>query len=925
VALWIATLAGHSNAAPGDLDPDLGGFGTGGSISTPGFQVNAAVIDAEGRLVLAGTRLGNFFVERRSGPRSASSQSVSVPISGGSDARAVAIAPDGKIVVAGFRPDQQDFALARLNPDLTPDGSFSGDGIQVLQLADGAGSSQANGVVVQTLCGPPPRGCDHRITAVGFAWIGGVLFGDPDFAAARLNEDGTLDASFDGDGKWTKDFDGQPDRAYAVVAQSDGKLLIGGVARIGTVLPDDDFAILRLNLDGSTDSSFGPGLGLGGAFGLSTGGHDGATSLAIGPDGKIVLAGDLFGQYVEVVRLTPNASEGVDSTFGDNGRVFFTPPGGGEIRANAVVVQGDGKVVVAGGGETIAPFLLRYTDAGQPDPSFGTGGRATSPNGSGSISAWRALVLQSDGMLVAAGASRAERYRWGGALDSGGILSLRFDPAHSGSEATGLAAAPDGRLVAAGKVFVGGGYRTALARFLTSYRDGLDPSFDGDGRALYDSGGSSEEPRALALQTDGKAVTVGQIFNPLPVPNLNFLVRRANPEGTPDLACDADGRNALDFGSSRDDTAAAVALGPDNRIYAAGTVIGPSGTGDFGLVRFDTGCLVDPIGSAVLQEYKFRFDLGAEESVGGLVLQTTGLPVLAGVSAGQIVLVRVVVNRLGFVFLDSGFGLSGRASLDLGSNEGVSGLAQQADGKLIVSGTVDRPGSSGSDFFVARLTPNGQLDAAFGSGGVAFADFGGIDTARALAVRADGTIALAGDTNGPGGIQFAVAQFTPSGSPDAAFHGNGRAVLKLAGQDVAQAITFVGGQRLVVGGYSAVFNLRQFMLAAFETTPLPDLDDDGITDVLDTCPYYPDPGQADTDLDRRGDACECTDQNGDGLNTVADLIAINVAIFDPAQMTPLCDGNNDGRCNVSDILAANVEIFSPGSTSTCARQPVPGP
>jgi len=65
--------------------------------------------------------------------------------------------------------------------------------------------------------------------------------------------------------------------------------------------------------------------------------------------------------------------------------------------------------------------------------------------------------------------------------------------------------------------------------------------------------------------------------------------------------------------------------------------------------------------------------------------------------------------------------------------------------------------------------------------------------------------------------------------------------------------------------------------------------------------------------------------NGDGRNTVSDLVAINVAIFNPALVTPLCDGNNDGKCDVNDIIAANTEIFSPGNTSTCARQPVPGP
>lgn len=105
-----------------------------------------------------------------------------------------------------------------------------------------------------------------------------------------------------------------------------------------------------------------------------------------------------------------------------------------------------------------------------------------------------------------------------------------------------------------------------------------------------------------------------------------------------------------------------------------------------------------------------------------------------------------------------------------------------------------------------------------------------------------------------------------------------------------------------------------------------DTDCDGIGDATDKCPFIAgDNQQADTDGDGRGNACECGDQNGDGRNTVTDLVAISAAIFTPALATPLCDTNNDGLCNVSDIVGGNVEIFSLGNTSTCARQPVPGP
>jgi hypothetical protein len=102
-------------------------------------------------------------------------------------------------------------------------------------------------------------------------------------------------------------------------------------------------------------------------------------------------------------------------------------------------------------------------------------------------------------------------------------------------------------------------------------------------------------------------------------------------------------------------------------------------------------------------------------------------------------------------------------------------------------------------------------------------------------------------------------------------------------------------------------------------------DGDLLGDACDNCPFYATANTTDTDGDGRGNECECGDQTGDGRNNVLDLIAINLAIFNPTQVTPLCDANNDGRCNVKDIVAVNAEIFSPGNTSTCARQPVPGP
>jgi hypothetical protein len=99
-------------------------------------------------------------------------------------------------------------------------------------------------------------------------------------------------------------------------------------------------------------------------------------------------------------------------------------------------------------------------------------------------------------------------------------------------------------------------------------------------------------------------------------------------------------------------------------------------------------------------------------------------------------------------------------------------------------------------------------------------------------------------------------------------------------------------------------------------------EDGGGGDDVDLCPWYAESDRgADADVDGRGDECECSDQNLDGLNTVEDITAINRAIYVPALATPLCDSNNDDLCDVRDLIGARNEIFSPGS-AICERFPV---
>jgi len=108
------------------------------------------------------------------------------------------------------------------------------------------------------------------------------------------------------------------------------------------------------------------------------------------------------------------------------------------------------------------------------------------------------------------------------------------------------------------------------------------------------------------------------------------------------------------------------------------------------------------------------------------------------------------------------------------------------------------------------------------------------------------------------------------------------------------------------------------------TLDCPNDDDcDTVLDADDNCPGLRTTNISDTDGNGRGDLCECGDQTGDAYVTVDDLVAINMAIFNPDLATPLCDTNDDDQCNVSDIIGANLRIF--GQPAYCAKYPRPAP
>ena len=241
---------------------------------------------------------------------------------------------------------------------------------------------EANSIALQS---------DGKIVLAGYS--------GSDFAVVRYNSDGSLDTSFDSDGKLTTDF-GSSDLGNSVIVQNDGKIIVAGQSYNGS---NNDFAVVRYNADGSLDATFGTGGKKRTPIGS---GSDVAWSVALQSDGKIVLAGyssNGTGSDFAVVRYNSDGS--LDTTFDSDG--ILTSDLGTNEEARSVVLQSDGKIVAAGysyNGSNNDFAVVRYKADGSLDATFGTGGYKTTPIGSGDELA-TSVVLQSDGKIVVAGYS----------------------------------------------------------------------------------------------------------------------------------------------------------------------------------------------------------------------------------------------------------------------------------------------------------------------------------------------------------------------------------------------------------------------------------------------------------------------------------------------------------------------------------------
>ncbi|MBK8092251.1 MAG: choice-of-anchor D domain-containing protein [Verrucomicrobiaceae bacterium] len=754
--------------------------------NTVGYEFNADYFGGDGNdlvLVLQGPGVLDYSFN-------ASGKVKTAIGSGNEQAWDVAVQADGKVVAVGwsYNGSSDDFAVVRYNTDGTLDSGFGTGGKVTTSI--GNESDQAYGVAVQA---------DGKIVVAGFSTNSGVQH----VAVVRYNTNGTLDNTFDNDGKVVTPV-GTTSEGRAVVLHEDGRIFVGGDYWNGT---DTDFCVVAYNKDGSLFPDY-----LGSLSTLSQPGrNDEATCLKLTPDGRVYLGGYYQVGSDRVFTLARLAHGGwLDSSFGSGG--WVTTQVGASDFGRALALQSNGKILLAGnapGGGGHDAVIVRYNFDGTLDTTFDGDGLVGIAFGGYGDYAY-SVELDWSGKILVGGITEdgvAEnfllaRLHTNGDLDTSfhgsGKLSTSFG-ATSYDHAYGMALQPNGRIVLAGMASSGGNSDFALTRYLveTSHEAVFTSETStplnaalifGEGLTLNPTLGFAPAPGTelrLINNTGSHPIqgTFTNIANGDTVPltynsvSYNFIANYSGGTGNdltlllpgaggPDVTFNGSGRFRFG-GSSNIDSANGIAIQPDGKVVSVGYAFQGGFNYDAVVVRHNPDGSLD--GSFGVGGVATKANAGAA----CVALQSDGRIVLGGGGGSDFLMMRYQANGLP----DNSFGNAGTVSTDFGEKENCTKLVVQKDGKIIAIGQSenwDKP----RKIAVTRYNTDGTLDLSFGGTGKLLTSFAGdYDVVTDVALQEDGKLLVCGYSGGN-----ALIRYNQDGTLDTSFGGTGRVTIPLGEQ-----------------------------------------------------------------------------------------------------------------------------------------------
>jgi uncharacterized delta-60 repeat protein len=652
---------------------------------------------------------------------------------------------------------------------------------------------------------------------------------------ARYDSDGSLDTTFGNQGRVSFRFTaGLQSIATAVALDGCGQIVVEA-RLLGFSTLVDGTGVARFNTDGSVDTGFGTSGQV--AFALGGAEFSNTAGLAIDPLGRIVVAGNTLataqGDQIVVARLTPTG--GLDPSFGSGGQVIGLARPFGSSDAMGVAVDGDSRIFVA----TTNFIVARLTATGTLDSMYGSGGQTTITPGFNGIAT--GLAVDATGGAILTGTVGVGSFFGGediavarltstGTMDSsfgsGGATTINLGAGggplqRAENEAAAVAVDPLGGLVVAGR-FTPSNNPFAVAVVHLSSTGTLDSSFGSNGAAFSAlNDGQSDSALGMAVTPDGRVL----------VSDSSGTLDRFTSTGLPDDTWGLGGRVAIlgpTLVPTIDSAVGLTTTQPDGKLIVVGTSNGPN----LSVARYNAdGSLDTSFNGDGVQRILVNSILNLDPSA--VTVDGSGRIVVVGhidtVNRQQQLFAALRLNADGTP--DATFGNYGLATFSVGSGsalDGAAGVAIDASNRIVIVGST-YTSSTSANFAVARLNAGGSLDSSFGNGGVTTIDFGGLDTAAAVALDTTGDILVAGttDANAATGADFAVARLTGAGALDSSFGAGGKVTLSIgtgATSDHATGLALDPAGRIVVAGTTGALSgpVAQFAVARLTSTGTPD-------------------------------------------------------------------------------------------------------